>query len=383
MSLRVVQVNCVIDEHGRRPADLLRAWPTLPLVAEAAAGAGADVHVVQASGRNEVLRQGDVTYHFVAEPRLGSGSGPGAMPWRLAARVRRIRPDVVHFHGFKAPAHLWALCRGPAPVLVQDHADGPRRRWKWFDRAAVASVAGYAFSTLAHAQPFIAAGLVRRELPIYEILESSTRFIPGSREDARARTGVFGDPALLWVGHFNANKDPLTILAAVAAALEHKPALQLWCAFGSNPLASDVEALLAARPQLRGHVHLLGSLENDRIEELCRVCDMFVLGSHHEATGFALLEALACGLVPVVSDIPSFRAITGGADIGALVTPGDAAGFSRAIVEQAAALTPNYRASVIAHFGAHLSPQVLGERLVAAYLDLISRAQDARRNGSS
>ena len=51
--------------------------------------------------------------------------------------------------------------------------------------------------------------------------------------------------------------------------------------------------------------------------------DLFVVGSHHEGSGYALMEACACGAVPVVSDIPTFRLLAGGA--GALWPPGDAA----------------------------------------------------------
>ena len=41
-----------------------------------------------------------------------------------------------------------------------------------------------------------------------------------------------------------------------------------------------------------------------RVEELMRAADIFTLGSHREGSGYALTEALACGLPPVVTDIP-------------------------------------------------------------------------------
>ena len=39
--------------------------------------------------------------------------------------------------------------------------------------------------------------------------------------------------------------------------------------------------------------------------------DVFVSGSHSEGSGYALIEAMSAGVVPVVTDIPSFRAIAG------------------------------------------------------------------------
>ena len=42
-----------------------------------------------------------------------------------------------------------------------------------------------------------------------------------------------------------------------------------------------------------------------------QAADLFVLGSHREGSGYSLIEALACGLPPVVTDIHAFRTLTG------------------------------------------------------------------------
>ena len=372
MTLRVAQINCVINKLDREPEELLRAWTTVSMVAEAAANAGAEVHVLQSSRAPRLYRAAGVTYRFVPEMRLRSGYGPGLMPWRLAAELRRIRPDVVHFHGLEAPLHLRAASHCPAPVLVQDHASQPMRRAKWARRWSLDRVAACAFTSAEHARPFATAGHLPANMRVFEIPESSSRFTPGDRQEARAKTGVFGDPALLWVGHLNANKDPLTILRAVRLAREELPDLRLWCAFGSSDLLPAVEDLLRQDPQLARQVHLLGAVPHETVETLCRACDLFVLGSHRESTGYALLEALACGLVPVVSDIPSFRSLTGAGEVGSLVGPGDAAGFAAGIVAQARSLGSSSRTSVVAHFNAHLSPAALGRRLVCVYEELAS-----------
>ena len=55
-----------------------------------------------------------------------------------------------------------------------------------------------------------------------------------------------------------------------------------------------------------------------------RAADVFVLGSHREGSGYSLIEALACGLPPVVTDIPSFRSLTAAGAVGALWPCGDA-----------------------------------------------------------
>lgn len=372
MTLRVVQINTLIDEHDREPADLLQAWATLPLVAEAAASAGADVHVLQSSRSVRVHRAAGVTYRFVPEMRLRGGYGPGLMPWRLAAELRRLRPDVVHFHGLESPSHLRAASSCSVPVLVQDHASRPLRRAKWARRWSLKRVAACAFTSADQARPLVAAGHLPDHVRVLEIPESSSRFTPGDRQAARDTTGVFGDPALLWVGHLNANKDPLTIMRAVRLALDEFPELHLWCAFASADLQPEIDTLLQEDARLAAHVHLLGPVPHATVETLCRACDLFVLASHRESTGYALLEALACGLVPVVSDIPAFRSITGAGAVGSLAAPGDVDGFAASVIAQARSIGGARRAIVRQHFDAQLSPAALGRRLVSAYEDLAS-----------
>ena len=64
----------------------------------------------------------------------------------------------------------------------------------------------------------------------------------------------------------------------------------------------------------------LGRLPHERLAAYYSAADIFVSGSHREGSGYALIEAMACGAIPCVTDIPSFRAITGGC--GALLAGG-------------------------------------------------------------
>ncbi|HEX8655066.1 MAG TPA: glycosyltransferase family 4 protein [Allosphingosinicella sp.] len=367
MSLRVVQANCLIDGQRREPDALLEAWPTLPAIAEAAAAAGADVTVLVASHAATLFRRNGVSYRFVAEPRLRPGSGAGLFPWRLAAAVRRERPDAVHFNGFGFPFHARAVCGAGVPVLVQDHGSGAGGRAAALRRWGHARIAGAAFTAVGQAEPFRRHGQIPAHARVFAIPESSSRFRPGSKAEARATTGLYGDPALLWVGHLDGNKDPLTVLEAVRQALPSLPGLRLWCAYGTAPLMREVESALAADPALAARVHLLGRVPHDRVELLCRAADLFVLASRREGSGYALIEALACGATPVVSDIPSFRELTGDGAVGALAPRGDARAFSEAIVRLAALPREPLREQALDHFRTSLSFEVVGRKLLEAY----------------
>ena len=195
--------------------------------------------------------------------------------------------------------------------------------------------------------------------------ESSTRFTPGDQADARSATGVYGDPAVLWIGRLDANKDPLTILDAVEIAARELPNLHLWCCYHEQPLIDRVNARVSASAVLRDRVHLLGRVPHARIEQLCRAADFFILGSHHEAAGYGLIEALSCGAIPVVSDIPPFRRLLG--NVGVVAPVGNAAAFAEGLVEVASRPRKELRKRVLAHFATNLSWESVGRQLLGVY----------------
>jgi glycosyltransferase involved in cell wall biosynthesis len=369
--VRVLQVNCVRDSARRPGRELLDAWPTLPGVARAVRGAGAEVTVLQAAHADEAFERDGVAYRFVAEPRLPARRGwAGLFPWRLARAAAAARADVIHLNGLGFPLHTRALTRVSPPVLVQDHASGPPRLTA-LHRWALADVAAVSFTARAQAEPFFRAGVLRPGLPVFEAPESSSDFTPGDVGQARAMTGLHGDPVLLWVGRLNENKDPLIMLDALSLAVPRLNDAHLWCCFHESPLLERVKERIAGDPNLAGRVHLLGRVPHAHIEQLCRAADFFLAASRRESSGYALLEALACGATPVVSDIPSFREVTCGGAVGALAPCGDAHAFAEALVELAGRDRARLREQAVAHFSRELSFPVLGARLVAAYRSII------------
>lgn len=369
--IRVAQIGIVRPRDRIDPEQLLADWPTLADIATATQRAGAEVTVLQSFHRDAEIHRDGVRYRFVAELALPARA-TGLMPRRLARATRAAAPDILHVNGLDFPRHMHALKRLGVPILVQDHASragagGSKRR------RALKHVAGIAFTTAEQAQPFVEAGELSPSVPVFAVPESSTQFSPASKATARVRTEIEGDPAVLWVGRLDDNKDPLTILAAIEIAARELPRLLLWCCFHEQPLLAEVEARIAESPALAGRVHLLGHVPHAKVEALLNASDFFLLGSHREGSGYALIEALACGVTPIVSDIPPFRAIAG--PVGALVPVDDAAGFARALIALAGQNRTALRQRAIDHFHAHLSFDRVGARLCAIYAELI----EARR----
>lgn len=369
--MHVVHVSLVRPGKDIDPEALPTRWPTLHDVARAVSDAGARVSVVQSGACAAEFEREGVRYCFVREPAF-PGRPTGYGPATIARAVRRLRPDVIHVNGLDFGWHTRALSRIGPPLLAQDHASRPgsrRRRW------GLRSIAGAAFAAVDQGAPFLAAGDLPAATPIYAVPESSTHFRPGDLTEARAATGLHGDPAVLWVGRLNANKDPLAILGAIELAAPDLPEVRLWCCFHECPMLDQVRARIAGSPALRARVVLMGERPHAEIEMLARAADIFMLGSHREASGYALVEAIACGAAPVVSDIPSFRALTGGGCIGRLAPVGDARAFADGLIALAREDRAQLRLRARAHFDAHLSFERVGERLVEIYRDLVARRQ--------
>jgi glycosyltransferase involved in cell wall biosynthesis len=396
--LHVAQISFLTDPQRRAPARLLADWPSLVDIAEAAARADIRVSVVQACAHSQLIMRNGVRYHFLPFGRgaatsrhgaatsrhgaatsrhgaatFGHGAAKAASRDAFADLLRTLAPDVLHVHGLGFACDVLAL-RAAAPgipILLQDHASRPPRWWRrplW--RRAFAAASGISFCALEQAEPFTRAGLIAARTKLYEIPESTSRFAPGNPAAIRRGSEALGCPAVLWVGHLDANKDPLTVLEGIREAARSLPQLQLWCCFGRAPLLRAVQRRIAVDPLLRDRVRLLGRVLHSQVEQLMRAADVFVLGSHREGSGYSLIEALACGLPPVVTDIPSFRSLTGGGKVGALWKTGDARQLCARLLAVAAQPRAQLRAAARAHFDRELSFDAVGRKLAAAYHDL-------------
>ncbi|MBI4546085.1 MAG: glycosyltransferase family 4 protein [Gemmatimonadetes bacterium] len=363
----------------------MRAWPALLDTAEAAARTGLRVTVVQAASHDAAFDRQGVAFHFLRELTVLEGA-LSAHQWarlpsaRFRGLLRSLQPDLLHLHSLSFPLAARPLGRAlpRVPLLVQDHSDRPPPRWRRaLHRWGLSRIDGAAFTARALAHPLTAAGVLPRGIPIFEILETSTRFAPGDTDAARAATGLYGNPCMVWVGRLNRDKDPMTVLTAVALAAQRLPDLHLWCCYTEAPLLPQVRERLAADPGLARRVHLLGAVPHESVQELCRAADFFVSASQREGSSFALLEALACGTTPLVADIPTARRITDNGAVGALFPPRDAAALASAILRFAARQPAELRAAARAHFERRLSFEALGRQLRSAYTSLVRACASA------
>ena len=390
--MHIVQVNYAYAADLEDPEALLDRFSTLTGWSEAVlreltgqagpgqAGKVGTVTVVQRFTRDAIVSRDGVEYVFRRE---AGGPLPPRWAWcpSVARAVAERNPEIVHVNGLGFPMPTWWLRRGlqaSTALVVQDHAGGPPGQgWlRWLLCRRLTSAAdGFMFTAREQAIPWQDARLLSPER-VYEVLESSTALSPiprGAAVDQSRHATLRGAPALLWVGRLNANKDPLTILDAFVLALHHLPDAMLTMVFGEQELEEAVRRRIEQSAALQSRVRLAGRVPAGLMPAFYSAADLFVLGSHHEGSGYALLEALACGVVPVVTDIAAFRAITDRGSIGRLWPPGDAARCARALVEAANLDLASERSRVLEHFEQNLCWPAVGRRAVEIYREVLSR----------
>lgn len=376
-----MQLNAVYPEGVRNPDDLLARYSTLTGWARALQGAGAAVTVVQRFAVDADVSRDAVRYLF----RCDDGPAFPRSDWSddgLVEAVTACGPQLVHVNGLMFPrlvSDLRAALPSSAAIILQDHAGcdpprafiglrGLRERRVW--RAGFEAIDACSFTSAEQAGPWIAGGYLEPR-HVLALVESSTTIAAQPRDAAREATGVSASPAILWIGRLEPNKDPLTVLGGLESACEKLPAAHAWMVFPPSSLEADVRRRVSGSPTLADRVTLVGAVSHARIGAYLSAADIFVSGSHREGSGYALLEAMACGAVPVVTAIPSFRAIAG--DCGFLWTPGDAAGCAAALLHAAASDLRAWRAWIAQRFVRELSWPAIGRRTYAAYSDIVAR----------
>ncbi|MFD1217357.1 glycosyltransferase family 4 protein [Microbulbifer celer] len=243
--------------------------------------------------------------------------------WLLRRRLRQlIRAEgfqLIHVHGMRP---LKATARLNVPVLFTNHtssfvrrADGSRKTRRKMCRQ------------LQH---------VAEVLTPSEILADKTRvigyagpvtFIPNGVDnrlfspgpsDLRSQLHIPADAFVIAIACRLEPVKGVRHLARAVAAIDD-PRLHLVIA-GEGSEYADIQQILLRKVQ-SGHAHLLGSVDNREMPRIYRAADASALPSLMEATSIAGLEAMACGLPVIGSDVGGIPYIVRHGKNGLLVTP--------------------------------------------------------------
>src|SRR4051812_27506394 len=301
---------------------------------------GHDVHVVTCGGAGGAEGW---AVHDLGPLRGGRAGYLMKVP---AARriVRALNPDVVHAH-WATSYGLLALAAGRRPLVVTAHGDdlliAPRNPVL---RPIVARVlrAASLITVPSEQMRDAARALVGKDLAPLLVFQYGVetdrleQLAHDSRNSASRTLRIVSARPLLALYHV----DELVR----ALALLRDRGVELRCTIaGEGPEKPSLEAL-AQGLGLGECVRFVGQRPPGEVEALVAAADVGVSIAESDGASLALLESMALGCVPVVSDIPANRAwIEDG--LGGVVVPIEAAAVADGIA-RAAALD---RSAVAAH----------------------------------
>jgi glycosyltransferase involved in cell wall biosynthesis len=291
------------------------------------------------------------------------------------------RPDVVHTHLPHATCMArWSRIAAPVPVLVDtlhsSNTGKPGRqityaisRWLTDQVTAVSE---------ATAASHLTAGMVgQSKLSVLGNGIEKEAWLPDAtrRAFARGELGVANEFLWLSVGRLEALKDYPTMLGAFAALPKSARLLVL----GEGPLRGEL-VQLAARLGLSERVQFMGFVPD--VARWMRAADGFVLSSRYEGLPMVLLEAGACGLPIVATNVDGTREVISNEATGLLTPAGDADGLADAMtrlmhapIEERRAMGERARRSVLERF----SLESVLDRWEDLYSNLLVRGNTDRR----
>jgi len=236
--------------------------------------------------------------------------------WRLARRLKEIKPDVLHTHNPQAHLHGAIAARlARVPLVVhtkhgRDYMDGnwlaagTRLATRWTSRIVGVSEDA---ALVALEMDGVPADKVRVIHNGVDLDRFDVRVARPTRPHRRAVT----------VGRLTAVKDQATLIRAVGRVVAEVPDFQLDIV-GDGPARRELE-MLRDSLGLTDHVHFRGY--HSRVGDFLATADFFVLSSLSEGVSLALLEAMASGLPVVATDVGGNGEVVVPGETGYLAPP--------------------------------------------------------------
>jgi glycosyltransferase involved in cell wall biosynthesis len=229
--------------------------------------------------------------------------------WTTRRLVRRIQPDVLHAHrvasagwlGAASGFHPFVVTSWGSDLLVSAKRSSNQRqlaRWVLHRADYVTCVS----ELLAQAALELGADPQRVEVAFWGVDTEIFHPAPPSAPDV-------GAPLVLSIRAMRPIYDPLVIARAIPKVLARIPE----ATFAIRTYSVDDSLLTEFRTLVEeagasSSVEYIGDLPGDQaIAELYRRAAVVVSVPLSDGTPQSVLEAMACGSVPVVSDLPSLR----------------------------------------------------------------------------
>ena len=299
--------------------------------------------------------------------------------------LRQERPEVVHAHlPHAAWLARWSRLAAPVRVLVDTLHSSSTGSW---GRRLGYRCSGWIPDKVTAVSGVVAAAHLLAGMVIEERLAVLPNGVDVEawRPDAAVRTTMRRELGLenefLWLaaGRLEPVKDYGTLLSALLLT----PGIATLVIAGSGPLEGELRGL-AKKLGLERRVRFLG-FEPD-VRRWMQAADGFVLSSRWEGLPMGLLEAGACAMPSVATDVPGTCEVIIDGETGLLARAGDAAALGMAMTRMMRTATEDRRAMgerarqrVLEQF----SLEAVLDRWEALYGELLERNPKPLRCGSA
>jgi glycosyltransferase involved in cell wall biosynthesis len=315
------------------------------------------VHCINYEGAIEIEK---AKFHFVKGSKRQK-----LFPFKINRHIQKLRPDVVVVHGFH---FLWSILwlrmfvGSRTKIFLQHHAEKPFRFPKkylqrWVDKV----ITGYFFAGFDLAANWVKCGLIKNSSRIHEVMEASSAFHPIDRKQAREATRVEGLKTYLWVGRFDRNKDPITLIKAFVTFVKEYSNTKLYVIYQQEDLLKEVKDLISGYEE---RIILVGKIAHNQLAYWFNSVDFILSTSHYESGGIAVCEGMSCGCIPILSAIPSFKMLTNDGKCGLLFAPGDQNSLVAALKSSHTIILETERKKVLEQFESKLSFRAIADKMI-------------------
>jgi glycosyltransferase involved in cell wall biosynthesis len=246
---------------------------------------------------------------------------------RVRRLVRAIAPDLLHAH-FLTSNGLVATASGFHPLVVSARGSDVHNSLRHPARRALIRFVLQRADLVNPVSAELAAKVATLGVPAARTLCLS-QGIEAKRFDVPRPARSDGLVRLICTRKLHRPYQPETIIAALARLAAAGLSFHMTFAADGRDLPALREEV-AARG-LTERVRFLGGYAPAELPALLAAADVYVSASLWDGTSPALLEAMAAGLYPVVSDCPANREWLSGQGDGTLFPPDDACALAAAL----------------------------------------------------
>lgn len=298
-------------------------------------------------------------------------------PLRMYLSIKREKPDAIFLHSFIFPFQVIFLrffISKQTKIILQHHAEKPfiNTIKRWFQKVAYSRVNAFLFSSFDLAQQYLDEGIINDKNKVHEVMEGSSLFLPKDKMAARRKLGTEGENLFLWVGRLNENKDPLTVLKAFRSYKVKNTDFKLYMIYGTFEMESEVKKFISENG-METNIQLVGKVQHEDLEDWYSASDYFIAASHYEGSGIAMCESMACGCIPIVTYIPSFRTMIKEGNCGYLFQPGNADELLTILLNLNFSQKEKMKKRVLEQFNNELSLKAIGRKIEGVILDLSNK----------